>query len=718
MGKPKSKSKAQKSKHDGKEKDLVKRVTFAVKQAAKGKGSWRREAEPVKGQKRGKDRRNKDKESEDRGSDGGRKEEASSGEEDSDDEFLPQEDDDEDEDDMTIDEETERRESRQVKLQEKKPLPKKVKDRLIDACNHGQKRYLFNMEKIEKKYARLTKDQHVGTAILFDVKDGKWKFGEEELRMKDAAGYINNIARKNNQIGFANISAPCNSEVLKDQVSSRALKRIQMLDQKFNERLDLEKRGAMVVWGKNKEVAEPNRNGRVDWQRASVQPHIIRETETIEFPSFAFDADYARLFEGEKKKKNDGLAIEMEQLSIGECNQFFLPVRSPPKKLSAPALAPKPEVVDTDVPLPIDVQVECEIDFPQDENVQSNEDRDRQKERKPLTMRQLMTPVQEEEKEAEQSGDAEDPNETVPETPHQSQILDRLNEETASPTSFPMPSILSIATPESRLSIGSSAASQNRKRRRTADEMMIEDARQLLSPQRKVKREEEQKEQEDNMKTTDLPVTQIDTNYSIHSDSLLQQTEIDDYNVADLDRTANVTIRRKKKKSPPVQSIPTPLRRSSRRSNNSQLPATPVHPPSISRVSSCSSIVGSIDGNIGSDCETLDEADNENARHKDKELSLSFHLPLEGEALWFQTLDNITDIFSDSSELKTVFGVKRESIPSVLLNCTNPIELWINTPSLIGEVDEKFDDFDKRIRRMHAQAKQTGMNSLAGYIRQ
>lgn len=41
---------------------------------------------------------------------------------------------------MTIDEETERRESRQVKLQEKKPLPKKVKDRLIDACNHGQKR--------------------------------------------------------------------------------------------------------------------------------------------------------------------------------------------------------------------------------------------------------------------------------------------------------------------------------------------------------------------------------------------------------------------------------------------------------------------------------------------------------------------------------------------------------------------------------------------------
>lgn len=72
------------------------------------------------------------------------------------------------------------------------------------------------MEKIEKKYARLTKDQHVGTAILvgrsvekriisnelqFDVKDGKWKFGEEELRMKDAAGYINNIARKNNHIG-------------------------------------------------------------------------------------------------------------------------------------------------------------------------------------------------------------------------------------------------------------------------------------------------------------------------------------------------------------------------------------------------------------------------------------------------------------------------------------------------------------------------------------
>lgn len=30
---------------------------------------------------------------------------------------------------------------------------------------------------------------------------------------------------------FANISAPCNSEVLKDQVSNRALKRIQMLDQ-------------------------------------------------------------------------------------------------------------------------------------------------------------------------------------------------------------------------------------------------------------------------------------------------------------------------------------------------------------------------------------------------------------------------------------------------------------------------------------------------------
>lgn len=53
--------------------------------------------------------------------------------------------------------------------------------------------------------------------------------------------------------------------------------------QKFNERLDLEKRGAMVVWGKNKEVAEPNRNGRVDWQRAGMQPpHIIRETETIE----------------------------------------------------------------------------------------------------------------------------------------------------------------------------------------------------------------------------------------------------------------------------------------------------------------------------------------------------------------------------------------------------------------------------------------------------
>ncbi|PAV90378.1 hypothetical protein WR25_09814 [Diploscapter pachys] len=48
-----------------------------------------------------------------------------------------------------------------------------------------------------------------------------------------------------------------------------------------------------------------------------------------------------------------------------------------------------------------------------------------------------------------------------------------------------------------------------------------------------------------------------------------------------------------------------------------------------------------------------------------------------------QTLDNITDIFSDSSELKTVFGVKRESIPSVLLNCMNPIELWINTPSLM-----------------------------------
>ena len=44
----------------------------------------------MKGQKRGKDRRNKDK-----GSGRGSKEEASSGEEDSDDEFLPQEDDDE-----------------------------------------------------------------------------------------------------------------------------------------------------------------------------------------------------------------------------------------------------------------------------------------------------------------------------------------------------------------------------------------------------------------------------------------------------------------------------------------------------------------------------------------------------------------------------------------------------------------------------------------------
>ena len=91
--------------------------------------------------------------------------------------------------------------------------------------------------------------------------------------------------------------------------------------------------------------------------------------------------------------------------------------------------------------------------------------------------------------------------------------------------------------------------------------------------------------------------------------------------------------------------------------------------------------MGSIDGNIGSDCENLDEAENENARHKDKELSMSLHLPLEDETLWFQvgntfliqkyhfdfqTLDNITDIFSDSSELKTVFGVKRESIPSVL----------------------------------------------------
>ena len=263
----------------------------------------------------------------------------------------------------------------------------------------------------------------------------------------------------------------------------------------------------------------------------------------------------------------------MEQLSIGECNQFFLPVRSPPKKLSAPAPTPKPEVVGTDVPLPVDVQVECEVDFPQDENVQSSEDRDRPKERRPFTTRQLMTPVQEEEKEAEQSGDAEDPNETVPQTPQQSQILDGLNEEAASSTSFPMPSILSIATPESRLSIGSSAASQNRKRRRTADQMMIEDARQLLSPQRKVKREEEQKEQEGNVKA-DLPVTQIDINYSIHSDPFLQQTETDDYNITDLDRTANVTIRRRKKNSLPVQSIPTPLRRSSRRSSSSQLPVT------------------------------------------------------------------------------------------------------------------------------------------------
>lgn len=50
----------------------------------------------MKGQKRGKDRRNKDKGSENRGSGRGRKEEeASSGEEDSDDEFLPREDDDE-----------------------------------------------------------------------------------------------------------------------------------------------------------------------------------------------------------------------------------------------------------------------------------------------------------------------------------------------------------------------------------------------------------------------------------------------------------------------------------------------------------------------------------------------------------------------------------------------------------------------------------------------